>query len=181
MRTLGLYFVFLLGLCGASSAPAASSLSFDWWWWPFRHTTLQGEYLNGVFRRAFNLKTNFNTCVGPWKGPYLREHAGIVVQHFLEGSHERELEGITRLLGLVQELTYDWTGCEEVKGFATIHLVKVAHLKGTVILGSVVRNSRWRLANLEQNFIDAVSEEKWRKAGTVVGDIIKLLLEKCDP
>ena len=133
---------------------------------PKHKKTSSGEFLNGFFEAAFQLKTDFSKCRGKWRDEYTEEHLRMARNLLKDhNDQEKEVEGIRLISHLVLELTYDFPGCrsEERKVSDALEKLRALHLRSD--LPELVEDTHEKLEKLEDDLNVKVLQQKWKDCG----------------
>ena len=86
-----------------------------------------------------------------------------------------EVEGVKLLLHGSYELTWDFTGCEEIRGIVSGYLKRLHDLQDKNDVKKLVEEKHKDLKSVESNFVSDVTNKNYEKAGTDTGKIFKTL------
>ena len=143
---------------------------------PKHKKTTSGEFLNGFFEAAFQLKTDFSKCKGKWRDSYTEEHLKMAAEMLKDHDDlDKETEGLRLLSHLVLELTYDFPGCRSEEKKVADALAKLRDLQNRNDLRELVEEVHDKEVKLEDDLNWKVLQQKWKDCGRDTGYMHNIL------
>ena len=164
----------VLSLCLVANAHGASF--FEYLFSPQLRKTTSGEFLNGFFEAAFQIKTDFSKCKGEWRDSYTDEHLHMAIDLLQDHKDlDKETQGIRLLSHLVLELTYDFPGCRSEQKKVATALNQLRDLQNRNDLRELVEEVHKKEVPLEDDLTLKVRQQKWKESGRDTGYIHNIL------